>query len=348
MNIDILARESAADLHHAVDRSIDPGRTYAELGRLRARRRRERVLAAAGAVAAVVALVTLPRPGGADSLPAVPPVPATPRLTSSVVAVTERGLVTAGPRPEPASLPVLAAGQRPQSLAFSPDAKHLAYAVAGSLHVRDLRDGSDRVVAPCSARCPVAWAPDGATLVTSRDGTTLTVMGVDGAVQRSIRLPANWGVTGGMDVSPEGRIVMAGNLGWQGAVLAVGLDGLDPYVVIDLSGHTTVADARWSADAKRVLFLVHANGESAADEADLSLRSVRTDGADGRVEAEVGLCLCTAQKPGLDVSPSGEVVLGALLDSTRGAHVPTLVLWSGGRLWSQEAQASAPVAFLPR
>ncbi len=43
-----------------------------------------------------------------------------------------------------------------------------------------------------------------------------------------------------------------------------------------------------------------------------------------------------------------DVVLGALLVSTTGEHRPKLALYSGGRLWPQEAQASAPVAFLPR
>jgi hypothetical protein len=264
-----------------------------------------------------------------------------------VVAVTDRGLVTTGPQPEPASLPGFAPGVRAQSLAFSPDATRLAYAVAGRLHLRQLGSGRDRVVTTCSAPCPVAWSTDGTELVTSRDGRTLTVMGADGDSPRTITLLPNWGVTS-VDVSKNGLVTMAGSLGWQGALFSVGLDGSDPRVVLDLSGHTLVEDARWSPDGQRVLFLQYEEPKSTAGDTELSLRSVRLDGAEGRVEAEAGPCLCVAQRPGLDVSEDGQVVLGALLVSTTGQHRPKLALYSGGRLWPQEAQASAPVAFLPR
>lgn len=348
MNLDSLARASAADLHHAVARTVDTDGLYASLSRLRSRRRHERLVALTAVVVAVVVLVMLPRAGGTRSLPAVPPSPTTPRLSSSVVAVTDRGLVTTGPTAEPATLPGLAPGERLRSLAFSSDAKRLAYAVGGRLHVRELASGADRVVATCSAVCPAAWASDGTTLVTSRDGRTLTVLTASGHTVQTIALPPNWGGVSSLDVSKHDLVVMAGSLGWQGAILSVGLDGSDPRVVLDLSGNTLVPGARWSPDGERVLFLQYEKPAPASVESDLSLRSVRLDGAEGRMEAEVGLCRCVSQLPGLDVSENGEVVLGALLVGARGEPAPVLGLYSGGRLWPQDAQASAPVAFLPR
>ncbi|TPG13444.1 PD40 domain-containing protein [Pedococcus bigeumensis] len=304
MSLEELARGASADLWAETTRTLDVDAQFRDLRHDRTRDRVGWLVAAAAVAALVLLVVTAPWPRR-QALPAAP----TPAAkVESLVFQNGTGLtVVAG------SLPALTGKVKtgaPAPMSFSPDGSKLAYG-AGDVHVVDVNTGTDRKLGPCrQPSCPVAWSPD-STQVLTASPNGLVRIAVEGGEASTVPLPAGWSVTG-LDVNAAGRIALTGMANAEASVMTVDLGGGRPEVLFKFGPYPDLGDPRWSPDGQSFMYLQW-RGLRDGHSNDLSVRSIRADGLDLRVVAQIGHCECfAAVRPWMDLSPGGRVAVSTL------------------------------------
>jgi Tol biopolymer transport system component len=319
MRIEDLARRAGAELRLAAEHDADPAAMIRDLRRTRNRRRAGLAVACtAAAVAAVVALVSAPWGERRAA-----PVPAATR-TATLPPMGEV-LVFQQQAVEPDAQPKMLVGggtlphlppPRPGGywgLAFSPNGRLVAYSDAGQVEVMDLATGATRRLEVCSD-CTVAWTPNSREVVTAQltPSRALHRITVSTGATRPVSLPRNWSAAT-IDVNSGGRVVMAGTVGEQQALLAMDLSG-DRLQVLQQGGR--IYDPRWSPDGTSIAFIHKEGSLTELVQARLEVRTVHTDGSGLRTLATLAECHCHRALPHLDWSPRGRLAVVSVSTGT--------------------------------
>ena len=320
MNLDQLARGAAADLWVQTERTLDVEARLRDLRRDRARGRVGWVAAAAAAVAIVLLLFTSPWPRR-QALPAAPTRPV--RVESLLFQHGSGATVLGG------SLPALNGKVRtsvPSPMSFSPDGSKLVYGDR-NLHVIDVTTGTGRTLGPCrQPSCPVAWSPDSKQVVTA-SLTGLVQIPVDRGQVSAHPLPPGWSVTG-LDVNAAGQVALTGRAGGEASVMTIDLASGGAEVLFKFGPYADLGDPRWSPDGQSFRYLQW-RGLRDGHSNDLSVRSIRADGQDLRVVAQLGPCECfDPVRPWMDLSPGGRLAVSTL---TQG-HARVVEVGADGRI----------------
>lgn len=304
-----VARKATADLWADTERDVEWPAMLADLRQARRRRRLGWLAATAAAVTVVltIAAVAAAWPSRRAVVPARPALP-----THELLLVQgDRGLMTLGQGTLPHLPVVRVRPETPSSpVAVSPDGTRIAYTSDG-LRVMDLRTGTSRRMGTCAPGCRMAWTPDSSALLVLSDGEGLVRIDVATASSIAIALPPAWsGFWGGLDVSPQGRVVFPGRVDHQQAVLTVDVSGANPAVVRRFPRDTMVLviDPVWSPDGWTIAYL--RKDEPAWPSPSQTVQRVEQVGADGtevRTLATLGVCYCLQAGPALDWSPSGRL-----------------------------------------
>lgn len=191
------------------------------------------------------------------------------------------------------------------SVHWSPDGRSLAGFNRGDLKIVDVESGRVRTMAKLQGcllgfgRCDVAYSPDGRWMAVT-DGTRLNL--VDTATGGGYKLRTLGDAAGSPAWSPDSR--------------QIAVSGPGTFYVIDLAGTIVSRPAAtgnklpleglsWSPDGSRLGYLRFVGGD-ANTPSDILLVTVRPDGTDERVIAQVGTCFCVGWgPPGFTWSPDG-------------------------------------------
>jgi dipeptidyl aminopeptidase/acylaminoacyl peptidase len=301
MNFEKLARSAAAEVWAETERTLDVEARWRDLRRHRARGRVAWVAAAAAAAALVLLVVTAPWPHR-RALPAVPPRPVP---VESLLFQAGSGLTVLGGSSPPLHGNVKASV--PSPMAFSPDGSTLAYGDK-DVHVVDVNTGADRTLEACrQPSCPVAWSPDSKEVLTASPSALLHIP-VAGGKASTHPLPQGWSVTG-LDVNAAGQVALTGRASGEASVMTVDLTSGRAEVLFKFGPYADLGDPRWASDGQSIKYLQW-RGLQDGHSNDLSVRSIRVDGQDLRVVAQLGRCDCfDPARPWMDLSPGGRLAV---------------------------------------
>ena len=215
-------------------------------------------------------------------------------------------------------------------LAWSFDAQHLAYTAGRVLFVLDLRSGTARPLPRGTGAVGAAFSPVADELAVDT-GTAasrrLLVLGLDGAVQRTLTVPGGTQPVGPSAWSPDGRVLAFDGGATSATLLPAAMDGRVHFLSADGEAVTTPAALRvphpgegyhghfagWSS-AERIVLMTGpgtggAGGHAALVETDLSGREERvltTISTNDGNEAVWRVQLASALLPGHSSRPQTE------------------------------------------
>ncbi|SDO81332.1 WD40-like Beta Propeller Repeat [Pedococcus dokdonensis] len=319
MSVDDLARTAAQQLRAATEKEVEPMAMLTELHHTRSRRRMTVGASTLILAVAVITAVAFWGPGREKAqLPAGTPSTA-PTARGEVLLLQTGGTGRTQAYGGTIEHVPVSGTSGLLSLSFAPDGQSLAYVWSpgprpgggrfnGEVRVLDQQSGADRALGPCRFPCPVTWSPDGRGVLTSGGGG-LRRYDVSTGSWTQVAVPSGW-VVDGLDVSGAGRVAISGSVEGQPALMAVDLDGRSPEVVARPGAKAWVTEPRWSPDGRTLAYVHRAAAfDDMTADADISLRTVSSDGSGDRVVATLGHCVCGGVLPGMDWSPDGHLAV---------------------------------------
>ena len=201
----------------------------------------------------------------------------------------------------------------PESIAWAPDGRHLALAVASfgrdnpydGLHVIDTKTGADRRLTPCGEACGangIAWSPDGTQLAYSANGVLYVARSGFGGRRMLMPRPEANGAHS-PSWSPDGRWITYASYA-DGGVYVIRSDGTQRSLLVP---HASAP--AWSPDGRTIAY-----------DSDCGIRLITPSGIDVTPAAvTTGGCRALGVTGAPEWSPDGRKI--AIGTNDRGTYI---------------------------